>query len=98
MRFIAKFENSNDHIPFEVKHNHDLIEWFIRKADAEEHNKFFNNDDLDREIDQKLNDNNWALSKTNEIYWLLTWAGKLTLSCDTFFPVIFKGGKPFCSA
>jgi hypothetical protein len=71
MKFSIIFENSGDTIPFEVVHNHDLIAWFIQKADAEKCNCFFNNDDLDREIDHKLNSIHNAVSKTNEVYWLL---------------------------
>ena len=48
-----------------------MIAWFVSKADEEDCNQFFNRDDLDREIDQKINAINHAVSKTNEIYWLL---------------------------
>jgi hypothetical protein len=71
MKFSITFENSGDTIPFEVVHNHDLISWFIAKADRDKCNSFFNNDNLDRNIDQRLNEINHALSKTNEVYWLL---------------------------
>jgi hypothetical protein len=72
MKFSLIFENTNDIIPFEVKYNHEMFEWFINKANQDGENCFFNNDGLSREIDQKLNDIHWALSKTNEIYWLLS--------------------------
>ena len=66
------FENTNDVIPFETVYNHELIKWFIDKAAAENCNKFYNNDGLYNEINQKLNEINWALSKTNEVYHLLS--------------------------
>jgi len=72
MKFNIVFENTGDFLPFEVIHNHDLIAWFIDKANREKSNSFFNNDGLDKEIDQRLNDINSALSKTNEVYWLLS--------------------------
>lgn len=72
MKFNIVFENTGDTIPFESTHNHDLMEWYINKANQENCNQFFNNDDLHNEVDQKLNDINNALSRTNEIYYLLT--------------------------
>jgi len=72
MKFNIVFENTGDTIPFEVRYNHDLIDWFIDKANQENCNQFFNKDNIDKEIDAKLNDINSALSKTNEVYWLLT--------------------------
>jgi len=77
MKFSIVFENSGDEIPFHVVHNQDLISWYVEKANRENSNRFFNNDGLDREIDQRLNDINFAVCKTNEIYWLL---------CDENFP------------
>ena len=72
MKFSLVFDNTNDLIPFEVVHNSDLIEWYINQADASGNNHFFNNDEFVQDVDQKLNDINWALSKTNEVYWLLS--------------------------
>lgn len=72
MKFSITFENSGDIIPFEVVHNHDLIGWFIHKSEQDDTNRFFNNDDLAREIDQKLDEINHAVSKTNEVYWLIS--------------------------
>lgn len=72
MKFDLIFDNTNDVLSFEVTHNHELIEWYINKASQENNNLFYNNSNLDVEINQKLNDINWALSKTNEVYWLLS--------------------------
>lgn len=77
MKFSIVFERSGDTIPFTVKYNHDLIEWYINKANQENCNQFSNNDGLDRDIDKRLSEINFALCKTNEIYWLL---------CDETFP------------
>lgn len=72
MKFDIVFQNTDDVIPFEVVYNHDMIEWFVNKANQDGCNRFFNNDGLDRDIDQRLNDINSALCRTNEIYWLLS--------------------------
>ena len=72
MKFHLEFENTKDVISFDVVYNPDLIKWFIIQAEEQGSNRFFNNDDLSKNIDSKLNDINWALSKTNEIYWLLS--------------------------
>lgn len=77
MKLDLTFNNTGDVISFEVKHNHKLIEWFVDKADKENVNSFLNNDNLGTSVDQKLADVHWALSKTNEVYWLL---------CDNTFP------------
>ena len=53
MKFNIVFENTGDTIPFEVRYNHDLIDWFIDKANQENCNQFFNKDNIDKEIDAK---------------------------------------------
>lgn len=72
MNFSLVFDNSGQEIPFEVKHNHELIEWFICKAEQDQCNQFNNCDQLQQEIDQRLNELHWAVCKTNEYYWLLS--------------------------
>jgi len=72
MNFSLVFDNSGDEIPFEVKHNPDLMAWFIDKANQENCNEFFNRDLLDKDLEQRVHELHWALSKTNEIYWLLS--------------------------
>lgn len=72
MKFDIVFQNTGDVIPLEVVYNHDMVEWFINKANQDNCNQFFNNDGLDRDIDRRLNDINSALSRTNEVYWLLS--------------------------
>jgi hypothetical protein len=72
MQLLLIFENTGDQIPLSVIYNHDMIEWFIIKADREGYNSFFNNDGLFQDFNTKLNDAHWAVSKTNEVYWLLS--------------------------
>lgn len=72
MKFHLEFENTGDIIPFQTVYNSDLMAWFISQANDQNQNHFFNNDNLSQIIDSKLNDINWALSKTNEVYWILS--------------------------
>jgi len=70
MKFKLEFENSQDCIPFEVVHNHDMIEWYINQANLGGHNCFGAPGIADR-CNQLLNELHWALGKTNEVLWLL---------------------------
>lgn len=72
MKLLLIFGNTGDQIQLDVVYNHDMIEWFVKKADHEGQNSFFNNDGLSQDFNSKLNEIHWALSKTNEIYWLLS--------------------------
>ena len=72
MKLLLTFENTGDEIPMHVVHNHDMIEWFVHKADQEGHNSFSNNDGLAQEFVSRLNEIHWCLSETNGIYWLLS--------------------------
>ena len=71
MKFSLVFENSGDSIPFVVVENLDLFDFFVKKINSESKNLFDNNYQLSKEIDKKLNDINWSLSKTNEVLHLL---------------------------
>ena len=71
MKFSLVFENSGDSIPFVVVENFDLFDFFVKKINSESKNLFVNNFQLSKEIDKKLNDINWSLSKTNEVLPLL---------------------------
>jgi hypothetical protein len=71
MKFSLVFENSGDSIPFAVVENLDLFDFFVKKINSESKNSFGNNYQLSKEIDKKLNDINWSLSKTNEVLHLL---------------------------
>lgn len=71
MQFDLVFENSGDHIGFEVVANHDLMGYFIDRAQKENH---VFSDDLvvHKTVNKLLQDVNWALAKTNEILYDLT--------------------------
>jgi hypothetical protein len=70
MRFNLVFDNSQDVIPFETVHNHDLIEWFINKANQEGQNSFAA-PTLANQCNRLLNELHWSVAKTNEVLWLL---------------------------
>lgn len=70
MKFKLEFDNSQDAIPFEVVYNHDMIEWYINRASQEGHNSF-SSPVVASQCDRLLNELHWALSKTNEVLWLL---------------------------
>jgi len=71
MKFNLVFENTNDIIPFEVQHNHKLIEWVITRAQQTENNCFGDNREIHTSCNQLLNELHWSLSKTNEVLWAL---------------------------
>jgi hypothetical protein len=70
MQFKLEFDNSRDYIPFEVVHNHDMIEWFIKKANIDAHNSF-NAPTISNQCSKLLNNIHWSVCKTNEVLWLL---------------------------
>jgi hypothetical protein len=70
MQFKLEFENSQEFILFDVLYNHDIIEWFVDKANSNNHNCFAA-PSIAQDCDQRLNDVHWSLSKTNEVLWLL---------------------------
>jgi hypothetical protein len=67
MKFSLVFENSGDSLPFEVKYNHELFEFFVDLTNQQSQNSFCNHKQLQRDIDQKLTQLHWAISKTNEV-------------------------------
>lgn len=67
MKILLIFENSGDSIPFSVKYNHDLIKYFIDVAQEKAQN-FFNVDNhFVTNIDSKISELHWAITKTNEV-------------------------------
>ena len=72
MKFSLVFDNSGDTLPFEVKYNHDMIEFFIDQTNKKSQNQFSNDQTLSKDLDQKLRDLHWAISKTNEVLYDLT--------------------------
>jgi hypothetical protein len=69
MKFSLVFDNSGDTLPFNVVYNHELLAFFVEKANAAEQNSFFNDQVLFKQLDQKLTHLHWALSKTNEVLY-----------------------------
>jgi hypothetical protein len=67
MKFSLVFDNSGDILPFEVAYNHELFEFFVDRANKEAQNSFSNQQQLIRDIDKKITQLHWALSKTNEV-------------------------------
>ena len=72
MKFSLVFEKSGDTLPFEVKYNHKLFEFFVDQATRQGQNSFYNSNLLQREVSQKLTHLHWAISKTNEVLYDLT--------------------------
>jgi hypothetical protein len=72
MKFSLVFENSGDSLPFVVKYNHELFEFFVDQTNQQSQNAFSNHNVLQREIDQKITHLHWAISKTKEVLYDLT--------------------------
>lgn len=71
MKFSLVFENSGDVIPFTVIANKDLFEFFVATANSKAQNSFSNKKKLANELDKKLTNLHWAISKSNEILYSL---------------------------
>jgi hypothetical protein len=71
MKFDLVFDNTNDCIPFEVKYNHELFEWFVEHANQTNNNSFGDANAIYSKCNQLLNQLHWSLCKTNEILWPL---------------------------
>jgi len=69
MKFSLVFDISGDVLPFDVVHNHELFEFFVRKANEAGQNSFLNHRHLFRQVDTKLTQLHWSLSKTNEVLY-----------------------------
>jgi hypothetical protein len=69
MKFSLVFENSGDALPFVVKYNHELFEFFVDQTNQQSQNAFSNHNVLQREIDQKITHLHWAISKTKEVLY-----------------------------
>lgn len=72
MKFSLVFENSGDSLPFVVKYNHGLLEFFVDRINQQHQNSFSNHNVLQKEVDQKITHLHWAISKTNEVFYDLT--------------------------
>lgn len=69
MKFSLVFNNSGDVIPFEVKYNHALFEFFVDQTNKELQNSFYDHHQLYQNVSSKLTHLHWAISKTNEIFY-----------------------------
>ena len=69
MKFFLVFDNSGDSLPFEVKYNQELFDFFVERANNAGQNSFSNDRHLFREVEPKLTHMHWALSKTNEVLY-----------------------------
>lgn len=69
MKYSLVFENSGDVLPFEVKYNHELFEFFVEQSNQHSQNRFSNDRELYLDVDKKLTQLHWAISKTNEIFY-----------------------------
>jgi hypothetical protein len=72
MKFSLVFDNSGDTLSFDVVYNHELFEFFVEKTNAAGQNSFSNHQSLFKQIDSKLTQLHWSLSKTNEVLYDLT--------------------------
>jgi hypothetical protein len=69
MKILLVFEPSGDVIPFHVKHNHDLLKYFIEKAEERQQNNFFVDKQFSVDVDSRITELHWAITKTNEILY-----------------------------
>lgn len=72
MKFSLVFDNSGDTLPFEVKYNHELFEFFVNQTNKKSQNSFSNDQELYKDLNTKITHLHWAISKTNEILYDLT--------------------------
>jgi hypothetical protein len=71
MKFSLVFDKSGDTLPFEVKYNHELFEFFVDYSNQQTQNSFSNRRTLYKDVDKKITHLHWAISKTNEILYSL---------------------------
>jgi hypothetical protein len=67
MKFSLVFDNSGDTLPFELKYNHELFEFFVDRSNQQTQNSFSNRRTLYKDLDKKITHLHWAISKTNEV-------------------------------
>lgn len=71
MKFSLVFDKSGDVLPFEVKYNHELFEFFVDYSNQQAQNSFSNRRTLYKDLDKKITHLHWAISKTNEVLYSL---------------------------
>lgn len=67
MKFSLVFDKSGDTLPFAVKYNHELFEFFVEQTNKKMQNAFTNDQELYKELDKKITHLHWSISKTNEV-------------------------------
>jgi hypothetical protein len=72
MKFSLVFDKSGDTLPFEVKYNHELFEFFVEQTNKKSQNSFTNDQELYKELDKKITHLHWSISRTNEVLNNLT--------------------------
>jgi hypothetical protein len=69
MKFSLVFDKSGDTLPFEVVYNHELFEFFVDQTNKKSQNSFANDCTLYKNLDQRITQLHWAISKTNEVLY-----------------------------
>lgn len=69
MKFSLVFDKSGDTLPFEVKYNHELFEFFVNQTTNSNQNSFSDSQVLYKKLDKKITQLHWAISKTNEVLY-----------------------------
>lgn len=68
MKLKIVFDKTGDSVDLEVIYNHDLIEFFVDKANKTSRNQFYNDYRFYKQTNQRLNEINWAVCKINEVF------------------------------
>lgn len=63
------FDQSGDLIPFTVVYNHKLIEYFLEKTEEKFQNSFSVDKKFSTNLDSKISDLHWSITKTNEVLY-----------------------------
>jgi hypothetical protein len=69
MKFSLVFDKSGDTLPFEVKYNHELFEFFVDQVNKKSQNSFTDDHETYKNLDKKITHLHWAISKTNEVLY-----------------------------
>jgi len=69
MNFSLVFEKSGDTLPFSVRYNHDLLEFFVNYINSISQNLFSDEMEVYRTVNKRITHLHWAISKTNEVFY-----------------------------
>lgn len=67
MKFSLIFDRTGDEISFDVMYNHDLMEYFVERADQHQANSFTDAGEISRSVAGYLDDIHHALTLTNSV-------------------------------